>query len=64
MAGAKTQISNFSHLAVHDEQLARLGAFAAPFQYEAEPDLKARILGNSAVQHLRPRGARLASDKP
>ena len=26
MAGAKTQISNFSHLAVHDERLARLRA--------------------------------------
>lgn len=28
MAGAKTHVSNFSHLAVHDEQLARLGALA------------------------------------
>jgi hypothetical protein len=26
MAGAKGHVSNFSHLAVHDEQMARLGA--------------------------------------
>jgi hypothetical protein len=28
MPAAKTQLSNFSHLAVHDERLVRLGALA------------------------------------
>lgn len=28
MAGAKRHVSNFSHLAAHDEQLARLGVVA------------------------------------
>lgn len=54
MAAAKTHISNFSHLAVHDEQLARLGALAEHY-FPADPNtclLKLRQLGELMAQDI------------
>ncbi|MBB6095624.1 type I restriction enzyme R subunit [Povalibacter uvarum] len=54
MAGAKTHISNFSHLAVHDEQLARLGALAEHY-FPDDPNtclLKLRQLGELLAQDI------------
>src|SRR3954471_7160752 len=54
MAGAKAKISNFSHLAVHNEQLARLGALAEHY-FPSDPNtslLKLRQLGESLAQEV------------
>lgn len=50
MAGAKTHVSNFSHLAVHDEQLARLGALAELQRLQGESDTHRESLTESAKQ--------------
>lgn len=63
MAGAKTHISNFSHLAVHDEQLARLGALAEHY-FPDDPNtclLKLRQLGELLAQDVGSRFGELAS---
>lgn len=54
MAGAKKQISNFSHLAAHDEQLARLGALAEHY-FPEDPNtslLKLRQFGELMAQDI------------
>lgn len=54
MAGAKKQISNFSHLAAHDEQLARLGALAEHY-FPGDPNtclLKLRQFGELMAQDI------------
>src|SRR5688572_14419509 len=54
MAAAKTQISNFSHLAVHDEQLARLGALAEHY-FPGDPNtclLKLRQFAELMAQDI------------
>ena len=54
MAGAKGQVSNFSHLAVHDEQLARLGALAE-YYFPQDPNtclLKLRQFGELMAQDV------------
>jgi type I restriction enzyme, R subunit len=54
MAGAKTHVSNFSHLAVHDEQLARLGALAEHY-FPEDPNtslLKLRQFGELMAQNI------------
>ena len=54
MAGVGKQISNFSHLAVHDAQLARLGALAEHY-FPDDPNtclLKLRQMGELLAQDI------------
>jgi hypothetical protein len=54
MVGPKAKISNFSHLAVHDEQLARLGALAEHY-FPSDPNtclLKLRQFGELGREKL------------
>jgi type I restriction enzyme, R subunit len=61
--GAKTHISNFSHLAVHDEQLARLGALAEHY-FPDDPNtclLKLRQFGELLAQDIASRFGQFSS---
>jgi type I restriction enzyme R subunit len=63
MAGAKTHISNFSHLAVHDEQLAKPGALAEHY-FSQDPNtclLKLRQFGELMAQDIAARFAEYSS---
>ena len=54
MAGQRANVSNFSHLAVHDEQLARLGALAEHY-FPQDPNtclLKLRQFTELMVQDI------------
>src|SRR5262245_18181854 len=54
MAGAKGKISNFSHMAVHDEQLARIDALAEHY-FPEDPNtclLKLRQFGELLAQDV------------
>jgi type I restriction enzyme, R subunit len=63
MAGAKGHVSNFSHLAVHDEQLARFGALAEHY-FPHDPNtclLKLRQFGELMAQDVAARFGEYAS---